>query len=76
MQEYKRPPRSLPRSIGHQAEWIAACKGRGSTRSSFDFAGPLTEAVLLGTLCVRTGGHKLYWDAAKLKFTEFGSGQR
>ena len=69
MQEYKRPPKSLPRSIGHHAEWIAACKGHGTTRSSFDFAGPLTEAVLLGTLCVRTGGHKLHWDAAKLKFT-------
>jgi len=69
MQEYKRPPRSLPRSIGHHNEWIAACKGNGATRSSFDFAGPLTEAVLLGTICVRMGGHKLNWDAANLKFT-------
>ena len=69
MQEYKRPPKSLPRSIGHHNEWIAACKGNGTTRSNFDFAGPLTEAVLLGTICVRLGGHKLHWDAANLKFT-------
>ena len=56
MQEYKRPPKSLPRSIGHHNEWLAACKGNGATRSSFDFAGPLTETVLLGTICVRMGG--------------------
>ena len=69
MQEYQRPPKSLPRSIGHHNEWIAACKGNGTTRSSFDFAGPLTEAVLLGTICVRVGGQRLHWDAANLKFT-------
>ncbi len=69
MHEYQRPPKSLPRSIGHHNEWIAACKGSGTTRSSFDFAGPLTEAVLLGTICVRVGGDKLDWDAANLKFT-------
>jgi predicted dehydrogenase len=69
MREYKRPPKSLPRSIGHHKEWLAACKGRGTTRSAFDFAGPLTEAVLLGTICVRLGGRKLHWDAAKLAFT-------
>ena len=69
MREYHRPPKSLPRSVGHHNEWIAACKGQGTTRSSFDFAGPLTETVLLGTVCVRTGGHKLVWDTANLKFT-------
>ena len=69
MREYKRPPKSLPRSIGHHDEWIAACKGNGTTRSNFDFAGPLTEAVLLGTICVRMGGEKLNWDGTNLKFT-------
>jgi predicted dehydrogenase len=69
MQAYKRPPKSLPRSIGHHNEWLAACKGNGKTLSSFDFAGPLTEAVLLGTICVRVGGQKLNWDAANLKCT-------
>lgn len=67
MQEYKKPPKTLPRSIGHWKEWAAACKGRGSTRSNFDFAGPLTEAVLLGSVCVRTGGGKFTWDPENLK---------
>lgn len=82
MQAYQRPPKTLPRSIGHHQEWIKACKeGTGSptqnfalgsptpTRSSFDFAGPLTEAVLLGTVCVRMGGKRLLWDSENLKVT-------
>lgn len=68
MQEYKRPPKTLPRSIGHHKEWIEACKTGSATRSSFDFAGPLTEAVLLGTVCVRIGGRKLIWDSENMKF--------
>ena len=69
MQAYERPPKTLPRSIGHHAEWIKACKEGTPTRSSFDFAGPLTEAVMLGTVCVRMGGRTLQWDSKNLKVT-------
>jgi len=69
MKAYKRPAKTLPRSIGHHAEWIRACKTGSSTRSDFDFAGPLTEAVLLGTVCVRTGGGRLSWDSENMKVT-------
>jgi predicted dehydrogenase len=65
--EYKRPAPTLPRSIGHHKEFIAACKTGSPTRSNFDFAGPLTEAVLLGTVSVRLGGEKLEWDAANCR---------
>jgi len=68
MEAYKRPPTTLPRSIGHHKEWIEACKGRGTTRSTFDFAGPLTEAVLLGTVSARTG-KRLHWDSENMKIT-------
>jgi len=67
--EYKRPPKTLPRSIGHHKEWIAACKTGSPTRSNFDFAGPMTEAVLLGTISVRMGGEKLVWDSAAMKIS-------
>ncbi len=69
MKTYKQPPRTLPRSIGHYEEWIKACKEGTPTESSFDFAGPMTEAVLLGTVCVRAGGLKLLWDSASMKVT-------
>jgi hypothetical protein len=68
-QEYKKPAPTLPRSIGHHKEWIEACKTGSVTRSNFDFAGPLTEAVLLGALCIRNGGEKLSWDSANFKIT-------
>lgn len=67
--EYRRPPKTLPRSVGHHKEWLVACRTGSPTRSNFDFAGPLTEAVLLGMVCVRNGGDKLYWDSANLKVT-------
>jgi len=65
MKDFVRPPKTLPRSIGHWAEWVAACKGGEPARSNFDFAGPLTEAVLLGTVSVRTG-KRLTWDSEKM----------
>ena len=70
MLAYQRPPKTLPRSIGHHKEWIEACKGNGAPRSNFpDFAGPLTEAVLLGTISVRLMGKKLIWDAENFRVT-------
>jgi predicted dehydrogenase len=65
--EYRRPPQTLPRSIGHYKEWLNACRTGSPTRSNFDFAGPLTEAVLLGMVSVRLEGAKLIWDSANLK---------
>jgi len=68
MDAYERPPKSLPRSVGHWQEWIDACKGGAPPRSNFDFAGPMTEAVLLGTVSVRVG-KRLQWDSPKLRVT-------
>ena len=67
--EYVRPAKTLPRSIGHHKEWIEACKNSSPTRSNFGFAGPLTEAVLLGSVCVHNGGEKLVWDSENLRIT-------
>jgi predicted dehydrogenase len=67
MSAYTRPPKTLPRSIGHHAEWVAACKGGPAAGSNFDFAGPLTEIVLLGCAAIRSG-EKLQWDSANVRF--------
>jgi predicted dehydrogenase len=68
--EYQRPPKTLPRSVGHYKEWVEACKHGTPTRSNFDFSGPLTEAVLLGSLCIRNGGDKFTWDSKNFKITD------
>ncbi|MCZ7599442.1 MAG: hypothetical protein M5U09_19340 [Gammaproteobacteria bacterium] len=36
---WQKPAPSLPRSPGHHAEWIQACKGEGATMSNFNYAG-------------------------------------
>jgi predicted dehydrogenase len=66
---FERPPKTLPRSIGHYAEFIRACKTGSSTESNFGFSGPLTEAVLLGSVAIRVGGEKLVWDHSNLKIS-------
>jgi predicted dehydrogenase len=68
MAAYKQPPATLPRSIGHRKEWISACKGGDKPGSNFDYAGPLTEMVLLGNIALRMG-QKLNWDSANFQFT-------
>ncbi|HEV2474221.1 MAG TPA: hypothetical protein VGS41_16205, partial [Chthonomonadales bacterium] len=60
------PPRTIPDSIGHHAEWIEACKSGGKTTCSFGYSGPLTEAVLLGNVAYRTG-ETLNWDSRHLR---------
>ena len=64
---------------GHYAQWVEGCiAGYGKTElsSSFDKAGPLTEALLMANLAVRghdlQGGEvKLLWDNKAMKVTNF-----
>jgi predicted dehydrogenase len=64
--EFTAPARTIPNSIGHHAEWFKAIREGTPTTCGFDYAGPLTEAVLLGNVAYRTG-KKLEWDAAKMR---------
>ena len=66
--DFTPPTPSIAKSIGHHAEWIAACKDGRPTTCNFDYSGALTEAVLLGNVAYRTG-RKIEWDAARLKAT-------
>ncbi len=68
MKAYKTPPKTLPRSNGHHRDWLDACKGGKPASSNFDYAGPMTEVVLLGNVALRTG-KKLAWDGANMKAT-------
>ena len=65
---YKPPEPTIPRSIGHHAEWIVACKTGSPTTCNFDYSGALSEAVLLGNVAYRVG-QRLAWDSASLKAT-------
>lgn len=65
---FKRPDPFIPKSLGHHAEWLHACKTGEPTTCNFEYAGWLTEANHLGNVAYRTG-RKLEWDAKHLRAT-------
>jgi predicted dehydrogenase len=52
----------------HYHQFINAILGEGRTSASFDYSGPLTEAVLLGGVATHFPKTTLEWDSAKLTF--------
>ncbi|HYG40043.1 MAG TPA: Gfo/Idh/MocA family oxidoreductase [Cytophagales bacterium] len=89
---YKNEELTVP-EFGHNLAWQEACKaGFNSDKhkaltSSFDYAGPLTETVLMGNVAIRSymlrqptadgkgfvypGRKKLLWDGANTRITNF-----
>jgi hypothetical protein len=68
MQGHKTSPQRLPKSPGHQEEWIQACKDGKPAGSPFSYGGPLTELALLGNIAMRFKGRKLEWDTTRMAF--------
>ena len=67
------PEVTIVESPGHFEEWVNAIKGGPEAMSNFpNYAGPLTETILLGNLAVwaadapETMGKKIEWDPVKL----------
>lgn len=67
-----RPARVMESSIGHHTEWREAAIGNKPydfPGSNFNYAGPFTETVQLGNICLAFPGKKLEWDGPNLRFT-------
>jgi hypothetical protein len=70
----KKVPETLPRNgkgdSGMKEEWVRAMRSGepNIALSNFDYAGALTEFILLGNVAMRTG-KKLQWDGAELRAT-------
>ena len=81
---------NVPKTIarvpeGHYVQWVNACiagYGKKEVSSPFEYAGPLTESILMGNLALRSymikddkgkfiGRKKLLWDAKNMKITNF-----
>jgi predicted dehydrogenase len=67
-------PELTPRN--HYHHWIDACLGKSTTAAGFDYSGPLTEAVLLGTVALLCAGRELAWDARRMEFTNVPEAHR
>lgn len=55
----------------HWTEWAEACLVGGKPSANFDYAGPLSEAVLLGCIAIRFPRRTLLWDSVALRFEGF-----
>jgi len=82
MEDFSAIPITLPRHQGntskndshmelmHHMEWINAIKASKPelAMSNFDYAGPMTEGVLMGNLAIRAG-QPIKWDAKNMRVT-------
>jgi predicted dehydrogenase len=62
--DFKAPPQSIEKSIGHHKEWCEAIKNGKTTTCNFEYAGRLAECVLLGNVAYRAG-KSIRWDHAR-----------
>ena len=85
---HNEPPQLLPEAkfssvqrpkfpaLNHYHQFVDACLGGEKTASHFGQTGPMTEAILLGTVAIRVPGQKLEWDSARMKVTNFAEANR
>lgn len=63
-------------SADHWLQYVEAILGNDSTSTRFDYSGPLTETVLLGSVASRFPHATLVWDAPNLRFTNLPNANR
>ena len=67
--DFKPPPATIQKSVGHQRAWIEAALANdpAAVGAPFHYGALLTETALLGTLAYRAG-QTLEWDATNMRF--------
>ncbi len=55
----------------HYQNFVVACLGGTPTESHFAQTGPMTEAILLGTVAIRVPDKLLEWDSVNMKFPDY-----
>ena len=68
MKAYKLPPKTLQRRSGTWGEWFEEMRGGQAATCGFEWAGPLSEIVLLGNIAIRTG-KRIEWDGPNMRIT-------
>ena len=68
VEKFKDHPLPQSEQGHHWTDWAEACMNGGKPGANFDYSGPLTESVLLGSVAVRFPNTKLEWNSAKLQF--------
>ncbi|MBI3853950.1 MAG: Gfo/Idh/MocA family oxidoreductase [Verrucomicrobia bacterium] len=73
--KFKDYPRPKLKDRNHYHHFAEACLGGEKTESHFAQSGPMTEAILLGTVAIRVPGQKLEWDAERMNFLNHSDAQ-
>ena len=60
----------------HYHNFVNACLGGAKTQSHFAQAGPMTEAIILGTVAIRVPGTVLEWDSVNMKFPNYPQAEK
>ncbi len=55
-------------TANHYTQFLEAVRDNGKTWANFDYSGPLTESVLLGSVATRFPKTTLEWNVKELKF--------
>ncbi len=66
-EKFREHPRPKLPGRNHYHHFADACRGGEMCESHFLRTGPMAEAILLGTVAIRTPGTLLKWDAEKMK---------
>ncbi len=87
--DYKEPEKIIQRieksPLGgglHEMDWVRACKENPESRveasSNFEYAGPLTETVVMGNLAIRLQAleRELEWDGEKMEITNIEANEK
>ena len=67
-EQFKGYPMPVVEGAHHWSQWAEACLSGATPSANFDYSGPLTEAVLLGSVAVRFPSTTLEWNSADLRF--------
>ncbi len=68
VENFKDFPMPKEVTVNHYHEFCEAVLGNGKTSTNWDYAGPLTESVLLGPIATHFPKTTLEWNAKKMKF--------
>ncbi len=67
-EKFAKVPRPKPAPRNHYHHFLDAINGTAKNESHFMQTGPMTEAILLGTVAIRQADKTLQWDAKSMTF--------
>lgn len=75
-EKFKDAPHTIEKGPTHYHRFVNACLGGEPTASHFMQTGPMSEAIILGTVAIRVPGQVLQWDAKHMRIANHPEAER